>query len=277
MERVAALPEQAVWWTVKQDGKPDKAAAGSLVGDVREPHGDALGAHRRRRSFPNGRGMAASMPALPAWQAHHVRANALALVHRQKKPISMPCRSRPLASTMNPTDGDSGVQDQTLAGGGKLFAVAAPLRVELRSQHLVAQGRFPAIEVQLAGAHGAKKRQEHRLVGGGDRPRGEPCRRDVRRLLGAHATRRSRAASAGPRGDAGRRATRRRGCCTSPMSRTVPSRRARVVAEHAVLLRAQRLDGALRAKVEVVGAQADDLAAERLERVRRAGAACTSC
>src|SRR5687768_5743214 len=35
-----------------------------------------------------------------------------------------------------------------------------------------------------------------------------------------------------------------------------------VVADHAVLLRAQRLDRALRAEVEVIGAQPDDLAAE---------------
>ena len=51
------------------------------------------------------------------------------------------------------------------------------------------------------------------------------------------------------------------------VSRTVPSRRAAVMAEHAVFLRAKRLDRALRREVEVVGAQADDLAAERLERV----------
>src|SRR6187455_2183783 len=37
--------------------------------------------------------------------------------------------------------------------------------------------------------------------------------------------------------------------------------------DDAVLLRAQALDGALRPEVEVVRAQADDLAAERLERV----------
>src|SRR6185503_2031756 len=38
--------------------------------------------------------------------------------------------------------------------------------------------------------------------------------------------------------------------------------------DHAVLLRAQSLDGALGAEVEVVRAQADDPAAEGLERVR---------
>ena len=41
------------------------------------------------------------------------------------------------------------------------------------------------------------------------------------------------------------------------------------MAQHAVLLRAQRLDRALRGKVEVVGAQAHDRAAERVERVRQ--------
>src|SRR5688572_19505650 len=40
-----------------------------------------------------------------------------------------------------------------------------------------------------------------------------------------------------------------------------------VVADHAVLLRAQRLDGALRAEIEVVGAQANDLAVQFLESV----------
>ena len=40
-----------------------------------------------------------------------------------------------------------------------------------------------------------------------------------------------------------------------------------VMADHAVLLRAQRLDRALRCEVEVVGAQADHLAADGLERV----------
>src|SRR5688572_7529895 len=38
-----------------------------------------------------------------------------------------------------------------------------------------------------------------------------------------------------------------------------------VVADHAVLLRAQRFDGALRAEVEVVGAQADHLAVHLFE------------
>src|SRR5438067_9798880 len=41
----------------------------------------------------------------------------------------------------------------------------------------------------------------------------------------------------------------------------------RVVADDAVLLRAERLDRALRGEIEIVGAQADDLAAERVERV----------
>src|SRR5258706_10677895 len=41
----------------------------------------------------------------------------------------------------------------------------------------------------------------------------------------------------------------------------------RVVADHAVLLRAERLDRALRAEIEVVGAQADDLAADFFETV----------
>src|SRR5438270_7761684 len=40
-----------------------------------------------------------------------------------------------------------------------------------------------------------------------------------------------------------------------------------VVAKHAVLLRAQSFDRALRPEVEPVGAKADDLAAERVERV----------
>src|SRR6266576_5479950 len=39
------------------------------------------------------------------------------------------------------------------------------------------------------------------------------------------------------------------------------------MANHAVLLGAQRLDGALRSKIEIVGTQADDFATERLERV----------
>src|SRR5262245_43325665 len=39
----------------------------------------------------------------------------------------------------------------------------------------------------------------------------------------------------------------------------------RVMPDHAVLLRAQGLDGTLRAEVEVVGAQADDLAADLFE------------
>src|SRR5687768_4146125 len=39
----------------------------------------------------------------------------------------------------------------------------------------------------------------------------------------------------------------------------------RVVADHAVLLRAERLDGALRAEVEVVGTQADDPAFDLVE------------
>src|SRR6185436_15810126 len=40
-----------------------------------------------------------------------------------------------------------------------------------------------------------------------------------------------------------------------------------VVADHAVLLRAERLDRALRAEIEIVGAQADHLAAQLLESV----------
>jgi hypothetical protein len=40
-----------------------------------------------------------------------------------------------------------------------------------------------------------------------------------------------------------------------------------VVTDHTVLLRTQRLDRLLRAKIEIVGPQADDPAAERLERV----------
>src|SRR5689334_3510007 len=40
-----------------------------------------------------------------------------------------------------------------------------------------------------------------------------------------------------------------------------------VMPEHAILLRAERFDGALRPEVEVVGAQADDGAAESFERV----------
>src|SRR6267378_4560428 len=41
-----------------------------------------------------------------------------------------------------------------------------------------------------------------------------------------------------------------------------------VVPDHPVLLRAQRFDRALRTKIEVVGTQADDLAAQFLEGVR---------
>src|SRR6516165_2418375 len=40
-----------------------------------------------------------------------------------------------------------------------------------------------------------------------------------------------------------------------------------VVPQHAVLFRAERLDGALRAKVERVGPQSHDLAAKRVERM----------
>ena len=39
------------------------------------------------------------------------------------------------------------------------------------------------------------------------------------------------------------------------------------LANHAVLLGAERLDGALRTKIEVVGAEADDLTAQRVEGV----------
>ena len=51
------------------------------------------------------------------------------------------------------------------------------------------------------------------------------------------------------------------------VSRTVPSRAEAEVADDAVLLRAKPFDGPLGAEIEVVRAQAHDLAAERVERM----------
>jgi len=51
------------------------------------------------------------------------------------------------------------------------------------------------------------------------------------------------------------------------VSRTVPVAARLVVADHAILLRAQRLDRALRGEVEIVGTQAHHPAFERIERV----------
>ena len=53
------------------------------------------------------------------------------------------------------------------------------------------------------------------------------------------------------------------------VSRSVPSREDLVVAQDAVLLRAQPLDRRARLEVEEVGAELDGDAAERLERVRQ--------
>ena len=38
----------------------------------------------------------------------------------------------------DPADGDPVGQDQPVVGGGKLFAIAAPLRLELRAEHTIA-------------------------------------------------------------------------------------------------------------------------------------------
>ena len=50
-----------------------------------------------------------------------------------------------------------------------------------------------------------------------------------------------------------------------------------VMADHAVLPCAEPFDGSLGGKVEVVGPKADDLAAQRLEGMCRAGATCRRC
>ena len=86
------------------------------------------------------------------------------------------------------------------------------------------------------------------------------------RRLGADVGRR-RDGAAAARGAAARPATRRPGCCTSPCRARVPSRRAKWWRMTPSFFAPERLDRPLRREVEVVGAQADDPAAERVERV----------